>query len=921
MIKRMVAPVAQAALCCAVVSLGACTGGVSSTDTSDSVTASQFSVGGTVSGLRGAGLILQNNGGDDLPVRADGTFTFATPLVRGDSYSISILTQPSTPTQTCVVSDATGTVGTSNVTSIAVSCVDKTTITDTIGGTATGVLGSGLVLQDNNGDNLAVASNGPFTFATALASGAAYTVSVLTPPINPYQNCVVTNGTGTTGTADVDNVAVSCTTNSNPAYTIGGTITGVSGTGTVVLQDNGRDNLTASADGAFTFALPIPSGSTYDVTSLQVKGQQSQTCTFTNASGTVAASNVTNVSVVCKANAIVSLTVSGLTGTGLVLQDNGSDNLAVTTNGPASFATAIASGSTYRVTVLTPPSNPSQNCIVSNGSGIAIAGTPTAVTVACTTVGYTVGGTVSGLSGAGLVLQDNGANNLAITANGAFVFPAPIASGGTYAVTVSTQPTAPSQTCTVNGDTGTISSGNVTTVTITCTTNSFTVGGTVSGLNANAPQVVLQDNGGANLTVTANGTFAFPAQLSGTPYAVTVLTAPSGHYCAVAAPTGTVTNADVTNVAVTCVEIGAFAYVTNSGDNTVTGYVVDFNSGALLPLPAPVASGAQPSSIVDGCYVNDNTLGTLYVANAGSASVSAYSVDLNSGLFSLITNPPTTAGTTPAFVAFNSYLCEAFVVNNGANTTSAYLTDPTSGALTETTGSPFSTAGTGPVGATNLNSSVESNFATEYVVNSGSNSIQGYSVDATTGALAAISTPVATGTSPSAVIQTQIGEPSLPFIYVTNQGSNSISQFSENQTTGVLTAISDPATGTPLPPVATGQGPTAITLVPVSIDNFYVYVANGLDGTVSVYSYDALSALAEGALTNVATVAVGSNPVSLTYGNVGGQTYLYVVNGASNDVSVFSIDLTTGALTAVAGSPFATGTTPTSGVFLPFPPG
>ncbi len=35
---------------------------------------------------------------------------------------------------------------------------------------------------------------------------------------------------------------------------------------------------------------------------------------------------------------------------------------------------------------------------------------------------YTVGGVVSGLSGTGLVLQNNGGNNLSINANGSFTF-------------------------------------------------------------------------------------------------------------------------------------------------------------------------------------------------------------------------------------------------------------------------------------------------------------------------------------------------------------------------------------------------------------------------------------------------------------------------------------------------------------------
>ena len=56
-----------------------------------------YSIGGTVSGLAGSGLVLQNNGGDDLAISADGSFTFATPLVDGSSYEVTVLTQPTQP--------------------------------------------------------------------------------------------------------------------------------------------------------------------------------------------------------------------------------------------------------------------------------------------------------------------------------------------------------------------------------------------------------------------------------------------------------------------------------------------------------------------------------------------------------------------------------------------------------------------------------------------------------------------------------------------------------------------------------------------------------------------------------------------------------------------------------------------------------
>ena len=86
------------------------------------------------------------------------------------------------------------------------------------------------------------------------------------------------------------------------------------------------------------------------------------------------------------------------------------------------------------------------------------------------TVTHKVGVTVSGLSGAGLELQLNGSNDLPITANGTATFPSGIASGATYAVTVLTQPTFPTQSCSVVNGSGTITTADVSGIAITCPT-------------------------------------------------------------------------------------------------------------------------------------------------------------------------------------------------------------------------------------------------------------------------------------------------------------------------------------------------------------------------------------------------------------------------------------------------------------------
>ena len=82
-------------------------------------------------------------------------------------------------------------------------------------------------------------------------------------------------------------------------YPIGGTVSGLSGT--VVLQDNGGDDLSVSASGAFTFATALSAGSAYNVT---VKTNPAgQTCSVANGSGTVGSAGVTNVAVTCTTSA------------------------------------------------------------------------------------------------------------------------------------------------------------------------------------------------------------------------------------------------------------------------------------------------------------------------------------------------------------------------------------------------------------------------------------------------------------------------------------------------------------------------------------------------------------------------------------------------------------------------------------------
>ncbi|WP_263359886.1 kelch repeat-containing protein [Acidicapsa ligni] len=243
-----------------------------------------YTIKGTVAGATGAGLVLQNNGGNDLTVSANATsFSFTTPVSGGGVYSVTVLSQPAGAN--CTVSKGDGQ-AMANVTNVSVTCSPQFTI----GGIVKRLTGPGLILQNNGGDNLAVSANETsFTFATPVAGGSAYSISILMQPVG--ENCVVANGAGT-ASANVTNATVVCT----QLYAVGGTINGLHGTG-LVLEDNGGNNLTVAAEAtSFNFTTPLPGGSAYSVTVLSQPASES--CIVSNGSGTVS-TDIANVNIVC----------------------------------------------------------------------------------------------------------------------------------------------------------------------------------------------------------------------------------------------------------------------------------------------------------------------------------------------------------------------------------------------------------------------------------------------------------------------------------------------------------------------------------------------------------------------------------------------------------------------------------------------
>ncbi|MDP9009370.1 MAG: lactonase family protein [Pseudomonadota bacterium] len=175
---------------------------------------------------------------------------------------------------------------------------------------------------------------------------------------------------------------------------------------------------------------------------------------------------------------------------------------------------------------------------------------------------FTVGGTVTGVQETGLVLQINGGDDLSFSANGVFVFGNRLANNAAYAVTIKTQPSNPSQACTVRNGSGTINKASITNVIVSCTqTGRFAY---VANRQSNTVSAYAIDAGSGALV-----------PINGSPFAVNG-TAPT---------------------ALTVDPNGQFLYAANFNSNDVSAYAV-MPSGALTPVAgSPFAAGGQPHAV------------------------------------------------------------------------------------------------------------------------------------------------------------------------------------------------------------------------------------------------------------------------------------------------------------------------------------
>ena len=350
---------------------------------------------------------------------------------------------------------------------------------------------------------------------------------------------------------------------------------------------------------------------------------------------------------------------------------------------------------------------------------------------------------------------------------------------------------------------------------------------------------------------------------------------------------GTMNNSN--SITTSSAQTSSFAFVTNSGSGTVSGFAVT-SSGTLSQIsgsPFPAGAGAEFMAF-------DKVHKLLFIANQNANNLSAFTVNTSTGMLSPVTGSPFATGTTPLGVAVDAMGRFVFVANQADNNVSAFNIDPMSGALTAAPGSPFGGV-ISPFGVA-INPAATFLFVSNFNGGSGTgNTISTLAINSSTGALSPVDIGMAT--SNPAGITAPIGlAADANFLFVGNHMAESVVSFNVNSSSGALSAASS------LPAPASGCGvschhnPLRLAIDP---RDRFIYWTNVQAGTVSTFNIN------NGALAFVSEISAGQHPFGLALDPTG--SFLFAVNKVDNTISAYSVDANTGMLTALPGSPLAEG--------------
>jgi hypothetical protein len=315
----------------------------------------QFTVGGTVTGLTGSSLVLQNNGADNITIQGNGSFTFNTALSANATYSVTILTYPSSPTQYCSVTNGNGSIINANITNIAITCSDLS-ITYT---------GSPFTFTINSAINAAIpTTTGSITSCSANpALPGGLSISNTTCEIT---GTPTTNQTATTYTITASNSIL--TTTSTISITINSNAFSVTFTGSPYTY---TQNAPITTNAPILVGTPtscsanpaLPAGLSINNTTCAISGTPTTTQALTNYTITASDSNLsitTSIGIIIDANPPSALTYTGS-------PYSYTQNSAITTNTPTVTGTVTSCSAA--------PALPAGLSI--NATTCAISGTPT----------------------------------------------------------------------------------------------------------------------------------------------------------------------------------------------------------------------------------------------------------------------------------------------------------------------------------------------------------------------------------------------------------------------------------------------------------------------------------------------------------------------------------------------------------------
>jgi len=888
--------------------------------------ATTYTVTAAVTGLAGSGLTLLDNGGDSKAVSADGSVTFATALANAATYAVTVGTQPATPSQTCTVTNGSGTIAGANVTNVAVACVTKTF---TVGGAVSGLAGSGLQLQNNAGDTLNVTQNGSFTFATALASGAGYAISITANPTSPIQQCALTNGSGTVGGSNVTNAAIACTTQA-PRTALSLNYYSGSATGYFVdaasgqlrfnaLLELGTSPITFVGDkaGKFLFFLnqgtaqspagvpPVPqtqsSISVFALDPLTENPREVNGSPFPTSSGQAAATGLAilpgDAFIYVTNNSLNNIEAFSVSSTGALSAvpgspfSTGSSPNPVTFDGAGHFAYVSHNNASPSVFVYTV--NPATGALTEVPANRLASGQATSA------VSLTADGKFAHILNASYSVSaytvDSSSGALADVPNSPFQVPSGTGLGSNSVLSLFYHPNGKVLYVKNDGGTGT---GWLSAFSLDSTTGALgLLAGSPYTLGTSATGLVGFDPAARFLYVANQGSCTVLAGCTPTPSSIGSISAFRLDTAGALTPIAGLPSVTPPPFQVSVDPSGEFLYQSTVDSDQVNTYSINQTSGMLTKLQRGSTSRAGGEPVYIAAFTSPTNSAPIsfkpkfaYVPNVTDNNISMFASDPQTGKLSVIAPPIPVGNLAPQTVAVSARGDLAFIPTAGPSPTTstglvdAYSIDPATGVLSGI-GTPLPT-GKGP-----------SSVATDrtgryfYVANAYDGTISNFTVDVVSGAMSAngAPTPVAFGNPIGVAV-----DPTGRTLYAL--GVSDVEVFEINAATGSLTPsqVGYPVFGPAVVPLP-ATGAAQITIDPFG--NFlYIPIFNAK--MIAVYQIDPYSGTLLDSLPQ--QIITGRANTTITIDPTG--RFAYTADSTDNTITAYSIDPATGAL-AVIGAP------------------